>query len=118
MTAWEGCRCACSSSAEFRQRAVELARVRTGSIREVAESLGISESCLRNWMSRADIDTGSKPGLTSDEHKELVELRREIRRLETENEILNVPPRASPGRTSSQNDLPGGAGTGRGQCSL
>jgi transposase len=73
---------------EFRQRAVELARVRTGSIREVAESLGISESCLRNWMSRADIDTGSKPGLTSDEHKELVELRREKRRLETENEIL------------------------------
>jgi hypothetical protein len=46
-----------------------------------------SRACVTG-MSRADIDTGSKPGLTSDEHKELVELRREKRRLETENEIL------------------------------
>jgi len=73
---------------EFRERAVELARVRTGSIREVAESLGISESGLRNWMSQADIDSGDKPGLSSDERKELAELRREKRRLEVENEIL------------------------------
>jgi len=67
---------------------VELARVRTGSIREIAESLGISESCLRNWISQADIDSGDKPGLSRDERKELAELRRDKRRLEMENEIL------------------------------
>ncbi|GAA1839768.1 hypothetical protein GCM10009836_18700 [Pseudonocardia ailaonensis] len=35
---------------EFRQRAVELARLGERPVREVAQSLGISESCLRNWM--------------------------------------------------------------------
>ena len=73
---------------EFRQRAVELARQGTAPVARVAKDLGISESCLRNWMARADVDEGRKPGLTSEERKELVALRRDKRRLETENEIL------------------------------
>lgn len=73
---------------EFRQRAVELARLRDKPIREVAKDLGISESCLRNWLAQADTDAGTREGLTSDERKELAALRREKRRLETENEIL------------------------------
>jgi transposase-like protein len=73
---------------EFRQRAVELARRRDKPIREIAKDLGISESCLRNWLAQADTDDGSREGLTSDERKELAALRREKRRLETENEIL------------------------------
>ena len=73
---------------EFRQRAVELARLRERPIREIASSLGISESCLRNWVAQADIDEGSKPGLSSDERAELATLRRDKRRLELENEIL------------------------------
>jgi hypothetical protein len=44
---------------EFRARAVELARLRERrSVREIAQSLGISESCLRNWMAQADVDAG------------------------------------------------------------
>jgi transposase len=39
-------------------------------------------------MSQADVDSGDKPGLTSDERRELAELRRDKRRLEMENEIL------------------------------
>ncbi len=73
---------------EFRQRAVELARLREKPIARIAEDLGISESCLRGWIARADIDAGAKPGLTSDERAELVRLRREKRVLETEVEIL------------------------------
>ncbi|SDH71408.1 transposase [Pseudonocardia oroxyli] len=73
---------------EFRQRAVELARLGDRPVREVAQSLGISESYLRNWMHQAEIDAGDKPGLTRDERTELAELRREKRRLELENEIL------------------------------
>ena len=73
---------------EFRQRAVGLARLRERPIAEIAKSLGISESCLRNWMHQADVDEGAAPGLTSDERRELVELRRDKRRLELENEIL------------------------------
>ena len=55
---------------------------------QVAKNLGISESCLRRWKSQTDIDTGRADGLTSDEKRELVELRRKNRVLETEVEIL------------------------------
>lgn len=40
---------------EFRQRAVDLARLREQPISKIAKDLGISESCLRNWMARSDI---------------------------------------------------------------
>jgi transposase len=45
---------------EFRQRAVELARVREKPIARIAEDLGMSESCLRGWMKQADIDEGRR----------------------------------------------------------
>lgn len=73
---------------EFRQRAVELARLREKPIAAIAKDLGISESCLRGWMNRADVDEGFKEGLTTDERAELVRLRRELRVKEMEIEIL------------------------------
>lgn len=74
---------------EFRRRAVELARLGEQSIAVVAKQLAISESCLRNWMAQADADeNGSQSRLTSEEKRELVQLRRDKRRLEMENEIL------------------------------
>jgi transposase len=73
---------------EFRRRAVELARLREKPIAQIAKDLQISESCLRRWMDLADVDEGNKPGLISDERKELVELRRRNRVLEMEIEIL------------------------------
>ena len=73
---------------EFRRRAVELARSGQHPIAQIAKDLGISESCLRRWMARDDVDSGRREGLTSDERKELVEARRRIRVLEMENEIL------------------------------
>lgn len=73
---------------EFRQRAVELARLREKPIANIAEDLGISESCLRSWMVQADVNDGRREGLTSDERGELVKLRREKRVLEMEVEIL------------------------------
>ena len=73
---------------EFRQRAVELARLRDKPIAQIATDLGISDSCLRNWMAQADIEEGRREGLTSRERDELIELRREARTLKLENEIL------------------------------
>jgi transposase len=79
---------------EFRRRAVELATQRDERgerlhpVAKIAEDLGISESCLRNWIAKAEIDSGQREGLTTTERNELVELRRRTRVLETENEIL------------------------------
>jgi transposase len=73
---------------EFRARAIELARERAKPIAQIAKDLGISEGCLRNWLNQADIDSGRREGLTTDERAELVKLRREKRALEMEVEIL------------------------------
>ena len=73
---------------EFRQRAIELARLRERPIAQIAIDIGISESCLRTWMKQADIDQGRKEGLTGDERAELVRLRRENRVQAMEIEIL------------------------------
>jgi transposase len=75
-------------SPEFRRRAVELARLREKPIAQIAKDLGIAESGLRRWMAQADIDDGKRDGVTSDERKELVELRRQNRVLAMEVEIL------------------------------
>lgn len=72
---------------EFKQRAMQL--VRDGmSVSQAAKQLGIAESGLRRWLGNDDVDAGRKPGMTTDERKELAELRRKNRRLEMEIEIL------------------------------
>ena len=48
--------------AEFRQRAVELARLREKPIRQLATDLGISDQTLHNWLKQADIDEGRREG--------------------------------------------------------
>ena len=74
---------------EFRQRAAQLARAGDKPIATLAKDLGISVSCLRNWMAQADAhENGSISRLTSGGKKELAELRRRNRQLEVENEIL------------------------------
>ena len=75
-------------SPEFRRRAVELARLREKPIAQIAKDLGVAESGLRRWMAQADIDERKREGLSSDERKELIELRRQKRVLEMEVEIL------------------------------
>jgi transposase len=74
---------------EFRRRAIALARAGDQSIGRIAADLGIAESCLRRWLKQDDLDTGHREdGLTSDERRELAELRRRNRTLEMEVEIL------------------------------
>jgi transposase len=73
---------------EFRRRVVELARLRDKPLARLAADLGISQSCLRNWVRQGEIDQGHQEGLSSDERVELVRLRRELRVAQMEVEIL------------------------------
>ena len=73
---------------EFRARAIELAREQAKPMAVLAHDLGISQSCLRHWVAKADIDEGRREGVTTSERVELVELRRKLRVSEMENEIL------------------------------
>ena len=93
---------------EFKQDVVAVARRGELSLGEVASDFGIAEETVRRWMRQADIDEGVKEGLTSSEQSEMVSLRRKMRRLEMENEILRRLPHISQPR-ASQNELPLGA---------
>ncbi len=60
------------------------------SAREVAGEFGIAVDSVRRWMPQAERDQGRRQdGLSSPEREELVRLRREIRRLRMEREILS-----------------------------
>jgi transposase len=74
---------------QFRREAVALVRREGRSIRDVAESLGVSQQTLRNWVKQVQLDAGERDdGLTSVEREELRALRKRVRRLEQEREIL------------------------------
>ena len=75
---------------EIRAEAVRLARGSDRSIPALAADLGVSSEALRHWLRQADADAGrGQPGaLTTDEREELRRLRREVRVLQQEREIL------------------------------
>jgi transposase-like protein len=89
---------------EFREDVIRVARNRESGVRikDIAADFGISESCLQNWLTQAERDDGIRTGPTTDEQAENRELRRRLRLLEQENEVLR---RAA--AYLSQSNLPG-----------
>jgi transposase len=72
---------------EERQSAPPGAR---GEIKRVAERLGIHPEALRAQVSKAEVDAGRRPGVTSAEAARIAELEREVRELRRANEILKA----------------------------
>jgi transposase len=74
---------------EFRSEAVRLARSAQQPLAKTARDLGVSLETLRAWLKQADLDSGQRTdGLTTAEREELGRLRREVRTLRMEREIL------------------------------
>jgi transposase len=75
---------------EFKAEFVELCQCGDRSIGQVARDFDLTETAVREWVKQAERDAGTREdgGLTSDERRELAELRRENRRLKEDVEIL------------------------------
>jgi transposase len=80
---------------ELRERAVRMVfehqhehPSQWAAICSIAAKFGISHETLRHWVRRAEVDDGSRPGLTSEERERLKTLEREVRELRRVNEIL------------------------------
>jgi transposase len=75
-------------TAEFKARTVDLVRTSGKSVAEVCRDLDLTETAVRRWIAQADVDAGRREGLTSAEREELTHLRKEVRVLRQERDIL------------------------------
>lgn len=82
---------------ELRERAIRMAvglrrdpATKAGALARVAGQLGINPETLRSWVTRAEVDAGQRPGMTSAEAARIAELEREVRELRRTNEILRT----------------------------
>ncbi|HEU4513426.1 MAG TPA: hypothetical protein VFR87_10020 [Nocardioidaceae bacterium] len=56
----------------------------------VAKKVGVGRETARRWLVQADINTGTRPGVTSDEQAEIKRLKAEVKKLREDNEILKA----------------------------
>ena len=82
-------------STEVRERAVRMVREHRSehasqwaAIVSIAAKIGCTAQTLNEWVKKADVDSGRKAGVTSDERDRLKALEREVRELRQANEIL------------------------------
>ncbi len=75
---------------EFRDDVVRVARNREPGVElsQVAKDFGIHFTTLYSWLKKADVEDGVKPGVSASENAENRELRKRLRLLEQENEVL------------------------------
>ncbi len=80
---------------QLRARCVRLVREHqqeyptlTAAVVAVARQEGVSKESVRRWLAQADVDDGTRPGVTSEESAELRRLKAEVKRLREDNEIL------------------------------
>jgi transposase-like protein len=79
-----------SFSPEFKAETVRLVQGSEKSLGTIARELDLTETALRAWVRQAEVDAGrGRAGaLTTDEREELARLRRDVKRLQMERDIL------------------------------
>ncbi len=79
-----------SFTAEYKAEVAELARKSGKSAGVIAKELDLTETAVRSWIRQASVDAGEGPAgaLTTAEREELARLRKQVKTLEMEREIL------------------------------
>ena len=84
-------------SPEIRERAVRMVQEHRGeypslwaAVESIAPKIGCVPQTLLEWVKRREIDSGSRPGVTSAEAKRIKELERENKELRRANDILRT----------------------------
>ena len=80
--------------AEFREQMIELARTGRG-LKQLSREFGVSANAIRSWVQRADVDVPpatarrvEQTPLSAAERQELIELRRRLKQVQMERDIL------------------------------
>jgi transposase len=75
-------------SKQFKAETIALIRSSGKTVPQVCRDLDLAESVVRRWLAQAEIDAGQRDGLTTAEREEMAGLRREVRVLREERDIL------------------------------
>lgn len=71
---------------EAREQDPELSQ--NAAVVRIGQRVGVNSDTLRGWCKQADIDSGRRPGTTTEDSQRIKELEREVQELKRANEIL------------------------------
>jgi transposase len=77
-----------SFSPEFKREIVALCQLPDNTIASVCKQYELAETAVRRWVRQAEVDAGLKPGVTTSEAEEVARLRKQLREVTEERDIL------------------------------